>query len=654
MNQNLKVISIFLASSIVDFKHDRDSLGHFFLSLNNISVYNGLYFKLILCEDLDSSVAHRGKQAEYNKIIRESDFCIILADKKVGEYTWEEFETAHNKFLEDKLKPKIYVYVKENTEEEESLVKFLKHLANDIQHYYDYFSTIDALKLKILLQINLSFGGLVITCSPNYIMLNNKRLLAMDEVSFFSNNSKIKALADENNGYEQEYCKLSKKAEKTREEQACLFELTGKIARNRTAIYKTQKEIFESTHFLYGKEITSFDVYKRRNINSLLEQGNYEGVKILINDEELEERIKKLSAQKRALLRQLEELNEAFSLSIDDFLLKAYVCKQLSEVENWEQYLKKAYDVAIAEKIRPDVLYKYAECLWQRRDLKGSFKVFEEYLSVEKTDNLVERANALRYMGVTKYDLLEFGPSEKYFTESKTLYEKYLEERVPDDETNLRYSSMIRDLGMLRYFNKEYNSAFELQSRAEKMQEAFVKGERSSLFYSEDDKNSIFEIDNALWYRFFDYFHELGHTYSALGDVCLMQNRKVECVEKYNKGLKIRLKLYEYNAKDYTIDLAWSYYDMGNYAFINHKFDDSESYFKKAVALMRSLCAQDIKRYNTYLRRCLQGLADAQEGMGKKDCAVLTEIDNLKAYDGQKAPWENLIPQKRREILKEL
>jgi hypothetical protein len=132
MNQDLKVVSIFLASSIVDFKHDRDSMAHFFLGLNNVSVFNGVYFKLVLCEDLDSSVARKRKQAEYNKIIEESDFCIVLADKKVGQYTWEEFQTAYNKFCEDGTKPKIYVYVKENEEAEESLTKFLKYLADDI------------------------------------------------------------------------------------------------------------------------------------------------------------------------------------------------------------------------------------------------------------------------------------------------------------------------------------------------------------------------------------------------------------------------------------------------------------------------------------------------------------------------------------------
>ena len=536
MKQNLKVISIFLASSIVDFKHDRDSMAHFFLNMNNVSVYNGVYFKLVMCEDLDSSIARQRKQSEYNQIIAESDFCIVLADKQVGKYTWEEFQTAYDKFCEDGSKPKIYVYVKENENVEESLTKFLKYLADDIQHYYDYFSTIDSLKLKILLQINLSRGGLVVACSPDYIMLNNERLLAMEEVSFFANNSKIKSLLNENKSYEEEYRELSEKEEKTQEEQARFYELTGKIARNRTAIYKVQKEIFDATHLLYGKEINAFDVYKRRNINILLEQGDYEGVKKLINDEELEERIQTLSAQKRVILRQLEELNEAFSLSIDDFLLKAYVCKQLSEVDNWELYLKKAYEVAIEQEIRPDVLYTYAECLWQRRDLNGSFKIFEEYLRAEKTDKLVERANALRYMGVTKYDLLDFEASRNCFMQSQALYEEYLATGERDNETKLRYSSMIRDLGMLQYFNAEYGSAYELQSRAEKMQEGFVLGERSTLFYSEDGRKNIFEADNALWYGFFDYFHALGHTYSALGDVCLMQDRKEECIEKYEKG----------------------------------------------------------------------------------------------------------------------
>ena len=121
--------------------------------------------------------------------------------------------------------------------------------------------------------------------------------------------------------------------------------------------------------------------------------------------------------------------------------------------------------------------------------------------------------------------------------QSQALYEEYLATGERDDETKLRYSSMIRDLGMLQYFNAEYGSAYELQSRAEDMQEAFVAGERTTLFYSENGKN-LFEADNALWYGFFDYFHALGHTYSALGDVCLMQDKREECAEKYEKGLK--------------------------------------------------------------------------------------------------------------------
>ena len=120
---------------------------------------------------------------------------------------------------------------------------------------------------------------------------------------------------------------------------------------------------------------------------------------------------------------------------------------------------------------------------------------------------------------------------------------------------------------------------------------------------------------------------------------------------KIRKGSQIRLKLYEYNAKEYTIDLAWSYYDMGNYAFVDREYSNAVSYFEKAVELMRELCAQDKKRYNTYLRRCLQALADAQEGMGQVDESVLQEISDLRAYDGQRAPWENIIPKKRREVL---
>ncbi len=66
----MKFIKIFLASSIVEFRNERQQMGNFIRSLNDIYVKRGIYFELAICEDLGESVALERKQQEYNEAIR--------------------------------------------------------------------------------------------------------------------------------------------------------------------------------------------------------------------------------------------------------------------------------------------------------------------------------------------------------------------------------------------------------------------------------------------------------------------------------------------------------------------------------------------------------------------------------------------------------
>ena len=77
----MKYIKIFLASSLSEFKEDRRELGDYIRKLNNVYCKRGIYFELVVCEDISDSLAEERKQEEYNAEIRDCQYFYIIFGK---------------------------------------------------------------------------------------------------------------------------------------------------------------------------------------------------------------------------------------------------------------------------------------------------------------------------------------------------------------------------------------------------------------------------------------------------------------------------------------------------------------------------------------------------------------------------------------------
>ena len=85
----MRTIKIFLASSVVEFKEERQELAAFANSINKKIVKRDIFLEMIMCEDLSNAMAKERKQDEYNEYIRDSDYVLMLFGKTVGKYTIE-------------------------------------------------------------------------------------------------------------------------------------------------------------------------------------------------------------------------------------------------------------------------------------------------------------------------------------------------------------------------------------------------------------------------------------------------------------------------------------------------------------------------------------------------------------------------------------
>ena len=90
----MKKLKIFLASSIVELKEERNEIGDFIRRIQDELIDMDYRIQLFECEFFDNSIALTRKQDEYNDEIEKSDIFVMLVGSKLGNYTFEEFKIA--------------------------------------------------------------------------------------------------------------------------------------------------------------------------------------------------------------------------------------------------------------------------------------------------------------------------------------------------------------------------------------------------------------------------------------------------------------------------------------------------------------------------------------------------------------------------------
>ena len=126
----MKKIKIFIASS-AELNEDKQMFDLYFSDKNKLYRDRNIDFDQRTWMDFSSSLNEGRLQDRYNDYIRECDIVIFLFHTRMGRYTKEELEVAHEIYLKTKAaKPKIFVYFKE--EGLMSLSKILNLIARRI------------------------------------------------------------------------------------------------------------------------------------------------------------------------------------------------------------------------------------------------------------------------------------------------------------------------------------------------------------------------------------------------------------------------------------------------------------------------------------------------------------------------------------------
>jgi Leucine-rich repeat (LRR) protein len=152
-------LRIFLASSS-ELREDRDAFDLYFRQQNDQLRKEGVYLEIIRWENFLDAMSETRLQNEYNDAIRDCDVFVSLFFTKTGKFTDEEFEVAHERFIET-TRPLIYTYFKNadvksgsaRKDDFNSLWAFQEKLGK-LGHYHTNYNNIEDLKLQFRGQID--------------------------------------------------------------------------------------------------------------------------------------------------------------------------------------------------------------------------------------------------------------------------------------------------------------------------------------------------------------------------------------------------------------------------------------------------------------------------------------------------------------------
>ena len=598
----MKKIKIFLASSITDLEVDRKAIGDFFTQLNNIYIDRGIYFQLVKCDTYDNAIAKDGKQAQYDKEIRESELCFVMFFKKVGDYTKHEFEVALDAYKNCE-KPKIVVYFKyvENGEEATAEVKaFMLTLDKELKHYYNSYQSIDTLKLGMLMQIKLMgldaeepvvengkvmFGGEVIADAKNVPMFAGNKSLTdlknrLTEITPRYFDLQAEFVKDPNNmDIMREYSALA--TEKA--------EIEKQIKALEKTILEATKTMLENTAKgdLSPRQIAAYRAFEKGDYDAALEVLDLGAIMAdLTHNEQMSNGyIERVQINVNELLSRIE-------------VLKAAGITQASAAEIEELY-QTAYERIEKYDLDKEPLYDFVQFLYNQNNYAKALEITKQlqYHCADPRANIPEDkvAKMNNMLGVLYSSVNKFDLAENAYNQALDIHIKFAK-KYPD-AFEPRSATSYNNLGEL------YRST----NRFDLAEDAYKKALDIRIKLTEKNPDA-FEPDLATIYN------NLGNQYRSTNRFELAENA-------YKKALDICIKLAGKNPDAFEPDLARSYGNLGNLYYQTSRFDLAEDAYKKASNIYIKLAEKNPDAFEPGLAMSYNNLGNLYANTNRLDLA---------------------------------
>lgn len=616
----MKCIHMFIASSIVEFEKERNELGNYIRSLNDLYVDRDIYFKLTMCEDLSTSVELEGKQNFYNSKIRESDYFYIIFGKNAGEYTLQEFDVAMEQFRATG-KPKIYTYFKQlpDGNVSDNVVSFMERLDGELGHYYSIFTHIDSIKLNILLE--LSRDPQIenqIEIENGNVCVNGENFLSLKNVPVYSKNEELNRYREEMQKLDAEFASAaaaygqSPSSAKLMQEMMDIGHKRGKIA---DAIRQIEKDILElyTTVSRIKNENRPLNWWEKE-ASRLLDTGNSEGALQILRDVQLQKELEQAKSIAENATERMISVIRAKKMAILLLRTRGLTDQIVNEIkDNYNQIAE------IAEKyhIEMDSLYDYASFLHDRYDFSAAEQLIDRLIAWyrykgEKGKSYID---ALTLQSIIFAKNENFEAAEKGFIELLNLYR----ETESSESTIKSYANVNNSLGMMfctanRLEDAEKYALESVMTMRDLVEKNPTVDNRYSLANSCDtlvqiyDKVDRFEDAKKISAETYKISKELAtenpkRFSSRYARFCAHYSMFHNSLEEFNQkesllleALNIFTKLSKESPNEFLPNVVWIMYLLGG-LYYNINNEKAYKYYSEAYNILTNLPAFEQKNY---------------------------------------------------------
>ncbi len=574
--ESMKTIKVFLASSIVEFKHERMKLGDFVRSLNDHYVGQDIYFKLRLCNDLPRAVANEGKRDEYNQEIRDSRFFYVIFGKE--DYAAEEFDVALAQFRASGA-PKVFTYFRKLPEGESpaaSVTAFMKRLEKEIDQYYKLFEHLDSVKLDLLIELTQTpeVNGLFKVEE----MLDDKELLSLENVLLFSKNKKFVQLKAERDRLNDKVTRIREEYDKNHDSTLFvqLLEADGRLNKVNEQFRRLERDMLKLCKTIAeqnssGRVIT----LREKKASTLLDEGEYEKALAVLRAPEREKELEQAELVADAGLDRIRNYIDEDRLLIDIWKAKGVNQETISKI--LKRY-EKCADLAKKQKVAVDILYEYASFLEEQKDYDkalGTAEWLHTYYQLDKpSDAMLARLKNL--LGVLHGEKRHFSDAEKYCREALVIYRSLVEAHPAS------YEAGVADIC--------HNLATLLMSDTKRISETRIS-EAEELFREALAINrSLTKVNPAAYL-------EVASACDSLAMLLSDTDRISEAEEFYREALAICRRLAEANPAACEAYVAKFCNNLAKLLKQTGRISEAEELFREALAINHHLTKVNLAAY---------------------------------------------------------
>lgn len=593
----MKEIKIFLASSIDEFKNERNELQCF---IDDVAEdFRDRYdtdIRVQRCEKVDPRYVKGRSQDEFNELIKNSEMCIFLFFTKAGEYTIEEFEVARKAFeTSENGRPKIYTYFKtiDDVSVEKSVTDFMGELDKNLKHFYQTFSHIDTVKLRVLLNLKLQEMEFVsVTFEDGKCIVDGKETLELSNVSEFANNSILRDLNAELEKTEKEYFELKPLyVSGQADDSVCkrYADIASKRQNLIDQIEELQKSIFNISLRMCNDEVHGEITQRQKEAYCLFELGDLDGCMSVLNSKDIDDDF--LRAEKH-----LEEMAKKNAVKyIREHKTAIDILETMMNYKNRFNEIEERYEkiVPVAEKylVEVDVIYDYCSLL---DDQNKSPKAYE----------LAKRLERLYLLNKNKFEESDFADlynllgiicghlSSSLGYKNVRIYNEY---QGNTKEAEYYFERAIEIRNQLVAENSErYNASLaRCYSNASSFYRNLGDMKRAECYCVKSLKiKEQLALDNPK-----KYGADLAGGYNNVGIIYYTKNDTENAEHYYTKALEMYKKISKENPGKYDTDLAIVYNNLGAFYDAKNNIEQADSYYRKAIAIYNQLASKNPERY---------------------------------------------------------